>query len=45
MRKKSKKFSVGVIGLGYVGLPMLHLLSKKKWIIMDLIKIQKKLIY
>lgn len=30
MRKKSKKFSVGVIGLGYVGLPMLHLLSKKK---------------
>ena len=31
MRKKSKKFSVGVIGPGYVGLlSMLHLLSKKK---------------
>lgn len=26
----TKKISVGVIGLGYVGLPMLHLLSKKK---------------
>ena len=26
----SKKNSVGVIGLGYVGLPMLHLLSKEK---------------
>lgn len=24
------RYSVGVIGLGYVGLPMLHLLSKKK---------------
>ena len=27
--RKNQKFSVGVIGLGYVGLPMLHLLSKK----------------
>ena len=26
----SKNISVGVIGLGYVGLPMLHLLSQKK---------------
>ena len=25
-----RKISVGVIGLGYVGLPMLHLLSQKK---------------
>lgn len=30
MRKKSKNISASIIGLGYVGLPMLHLLSKKK---------------
>ena len=30
MKKRSKKISASIIGLGYVGLPMLHLLSKKK---------------
>ena len=30
MKKKLKNISASIVGLGYVGLPMLHLLSKKK---------------
>ena len=40
---KDKNIVVGVIGLGYVGLPLSILISKKKSKYMVLIKIEKKL--